>query len=112
MKRRLSSVRLFMMWADGVAVISASRIVAESSPETIGGRDHEKAVIAFRLPQGVAVGDIPLPRGAARDVTEGRVSFETETATRDVARLVAWAAGRGEELEELTVWRPTSVDAY
>jgi len=98
--------------ADRVAVINAGRIVAEGSPETIGGRDHEKAVIAFRLPQGVAVGDIPLPRGAAHDEKEGRVTFETETPTRDMARLVAWAAGRGEELEGLTVSRPTLEDTY
>jgi ABC-2 type transport system ATP-binding protein len=97
--------------ADRVAVISAGRIVAEGSPETIGGRDHEKAVIGFRLPQGVAVGDVPLPGGTAQ-VEKGRMTFETETPTRDVARLVAWAAGRAEELEGLTVSRPTLEDAY
>jgi ABC-2 type transport system ATP-binding protein len=98
--------------ADRVAVIGAGRILAEGSPETIGGRDHEKAVIAFRLPQGVAVGDVPLAPGAAQHEKEGRVTFETETPTRDVARLVTWAAGRGEELDGLTVSRPTLEDAY
>jgi len=98
--------------ADRVAVISAGRIVAEGSPETIGGRDHVNAVVGFRLPQSVAVDDVPLPRGVAFDEKDGRVTFETEAPTRDVARLVAWAAGRGEELEGLTVSRPTLEDAY
>ena len=112
MTRRVSSVRLFMMWTDHLAVISIGRVLAEGSPERIGGRDHEKAVIAFRLPHGVAAGDVPFPRGTAHDEKEGRVTFETETPTRDVARLATWAAGRGEELEWLTVSRPTLQDAY
>jgi ABC-2 type transport system ATP-binding protein len=98
--------------ADRVAVITAGRILAEGSPETIGGRDLVKAVIAFRLPQGVEAGDVPLPRGAALDERHGRVSFETEAPTRDIASLVAWAAGRSEELEGLTVSRPTLEDTY
>src|SRR5262249_10239571 len=98
--------------ADRVAVISAGRIVAEGSPQTIGGRDHEKAVITFRLPQGVAAGEVPLPQGTAHDEKEGRLTFETETPTRDVARRVAWAAACGEDLEGLIVSRPTLDEAF
>src|SRR5262245_48631411 len=101
-----------MTWTDRVAVKNVGRIVAEGSPETIGGRNQERAVIGFRLPQDVVVGDVPLPRRATHAEREGRVTFESETPTRDVARLVAWAAGGGEEVEGLTVSRPTLEDAY
>jgi ABC-2 type transport system ATP-binding protein len=40
------------------------------------------------------------------------VAFRTATPTADLAPLVAWAAARGEELEGLTVTRPSLEDVY
>jgi ABC-2 type transport system ATP-binding protein len=45
-------------------------------------------------------------------VQRGVVQFRTATPTRDLAPLLAWAAGRGMELEHLTVSRPTLEDVY
>ncbi len=45
--------------ADRVAVINAGRIVAEGTPEALGGRDVGEATIRFRLPFGTAVPDLP-----------------------------------------------------
>lgn len=56
---------------------------------------------------------IPLPRAADLDIAaDGRVRFTTETPTRDLAALTAWAAARVEELDALTVARPSLEDMY
>jgi ABC-2 type transport system ATP-binding protein len=107
--------------ADRVAVIAAGRIAAEGTPETIGGRDVAKAIVEFRLPPGVNPevnpgvdpSSIPLPRSADLDIgADGRVRFTTETPTGDLAAVTAWAAARGEELEGLTVTRPSLEEMY
>ncbi len=96
--------------ADRVAVIAAGLIAAEGSPESIGGRDVGAALVAFRAPAGVPVGELPLPGG--EDASNGRISFSTATPTLDLAPLMAWASERGLELEGLTVTRPTLEDVY
>jgi energy-coupling factor transporter ATP-binding protein EcfA2 len=50
--------------ADRVAIMAAGRIVAQGSPESLGGRDVAEAEVSFRLPPGVALADLP---GELRD---------------------------------------------
>ena len=38
--------------ADRVAVIAAGKIVADGTPETLAGRDHDAALVRFRMPRG------------------------------------------------------------
>jgi ABC-2 type transport system ATP-binding protein len=106
--------------ADRVVVIARGRVIAEGTPDSLGRDGH--AVVSFRLPacrQGIprsaggpsADSDgLPLPEAARieRDV----VTFETATPTRALAPLLTWAAGRGMELEGLSVGRPTLEDVY
>jgi ABC-2 type transport system ATP-binding protein len=98
--------------ADKVAIIASGLIVAEGSPESLGGRDVAEAVISFRLPDGVAVADLPgeLPDGLQRH--EDRVLLRTGAPTRTLHLLTGWALARGEELEALTVARPSLEDVY
>jgi ABC-2 type transport system ATP-binding protein len=96
--------------ADRVAVIAAGQIVAEGTPDTLAGRDVGDAVVSFRTPDGLGASDLPLPVGAER--SNGRVSFSSQTPTRDLAPLVAWATERGLELEGLTVTRRSLEDVY
>ena len=98
--------------ADKVAIIAGGLIVAEGSPESLGGRDVAEAVISFRLPDGVAVADLPggLPDGLQRH--EDRVLLRTGAPTRTLNLLTGWALARGEELEALTVARPSLEDVY
>jgi ABC-2 type transport system ATP-binding protein len=96
--------------ADRVAVIAGGRIVAEGEPDEIGVRGDRSAIVGFRLPDGVGVEDLPVGNATLRH--DGHVTLESETPTRDVAALTAWAAGRGTELEGLTVSRPTLEDVY
>jgi ABC-2 type transport system ATP-binding protein len=98
--------------ADRVAIIAAGRIVAQGSPESLGGRDVAEAVISFRLPDGASLADLPgdLPDGIRRE--EDRVLLRTTTPTRAVHALTGWALARGEELEALAVTRPSLEDVY
>jgi ABC-2 type transport system ATP-binding protein len=96
--------------ADRVAVIAAGQIVAEGTPDTLAGRDVGDAVVSFRTPDGVSASELPLPDAAER--SNGRVTFNSATPTRDLAPLVAWASERGLELEGLTVTRRSLEDVY
>ena len=55
---------------------------------------------------------LPLPAGAEVERRDGRIAFRTAAPTRDLAPLVAWAADRGVELDDLTVPRPSLEDVY
>jgi ABC-2 type transport system ATP-binding protein len=98
--------------ADRVAVIANGRMIAEGTPDTLGRGAGEAAVVAFQLPDGVELAELPLPRGAELEPRERRLSLRTTTPTRDLAPLLAWAAERDTELEGLTVTRPSLEDVY
>jgi ABC-2 type transport system ATP-binding protein len=76
--------------ADRVAVIVAGHVVADSTPSTLGGRDHAAAIVRWV---------------EADEVHELR----TGNPTRAVAELSARLGG---EVPELTVTRPTLEDVY
>jgi ABC-2 type transport system ATP-binding protein len=94
--------------ADRVAVINDGRIVAEGTPDTLGGRHTAGSVIKFSLPSD-AVSDFPFPRlEAGNDVVEIR----SDEPTRDLHTLTSWALDRGIDLGGLTVAHPTLEDVY
>jgi ABC-2 type transport system ATP-binding protein len=95
-----------------VAIIAAGRIVAEGSPESLGGRDVAEAEISFRLPVGAALADLPGELGNGIRQDEGRVLLRSAAPTRDLHVLTGWAVARGEELEALAVTRPSLEDVY
>jgi ABC-2 type transport system ATP-binding protein len=45
--------------ADRITVLCAGRIVAEGTPQTLGGRDHMATAISFTLPDLVPARDLP-----------------------------------------------------
>ena len=45
--------------ADNVAIILDGRIVAEGTPDMLGGRDHALSDIAFRPPAGSSLAELP-----------------------------------------------------
>jgi ABC-2 type transport system ATP-binding protein len=95
--------------ADRIAVISAGSIVAEGTPETLGGRQQADATIKFTLPAGTSASDLPIQPVSALD---GRVVFSTHEPTRLLNELTSWAIEQGVELESLAVERPTLEDVY
>ena len=94
--------------ADRIAIIDHGRIVAEGTPETLGGRDGG-AVIRFSLPAGSTVEDLPLPGGRANG---SMVEVEAVSPTRALHELTAWALAKGVELDNLEVDRPSLEDVY
>jgi ABC-2 type transport system ATP-binding protein len=98
--------------ADRVAVIAGGRIVATGTPDSLGGRDVAHAVITFRLPRGSAIADLPDVTGLVAGRGDGEVIVRTDTPTQVLLVLAGWALARGDELEALTVVRPTLEDAY
>jgi ABC-2 type transport system ATP-binding protein len=95
--------------ADRVVVIAAGRIVAEGTPDSIGGRADADAQIRFLLPAGVTLSDLPL---AATVEAGGMVLAVTAEPTKALQRLTTWSLERGGELEALSVTRPSLEDVY
>ena len=99
--------------ADRIAVISAGRIVAEGTPRTLGGREHMTSTICFTLPAGLSVRDLP---GGLRPLAErGRddsTVLRSESPLVHVQMLADWALGRGLDLPDLDVHRPSLEEVY
>src|SRR5215211_1421748 len=98
--------------ADRVAILAAGRVVASGTPDSLGGRDEGEAQIAFRLPAGTTVADLPPDLPGRPGPHEDRVQLRTTEPTRALHVLTTWALARGEELEALTVTRPSLEDVY
>jgi len=78
--------------ADRVVVLSRGKVIAEGTPSSLAAAAGE-AVVSYR---------------AGADV----VRLRTKTPTADLAPILTAAAERGEELEGLTVTRPSLEDVY
>jgi ABC-2 type transport system ATP-binding protein len=94
--------------ADRVAVIARGHIVAEGTPDTIGGRADAAARIRFVLPAGVGADRLPV----AASLENGHVEVRTEDEVRVLHQLTGWALDNGVSLEQLTVERPSLEDVY
>ena len=99
--------------ADRIAVIVGGRIVAEGTPQTLGGRDRMTTAVRFSLPDGVVLDDLPDDLAAHAEVGGRRsVLIRTEHPLTCVRALAEWAAGRGIDLPDLDVRRPSLEDVY
>jgi ABC-2 type transport system ATP-binding protein len=98
--------------ADRIAVIAGGRIVAEGTPRSLGGRNRMAATIRFTLPDGTGADELPPDLRALLAGEDGRVTLATETPLVHVAALAEWAPGRGIDLPDLDVRRPTLEDVY
>ncbi len=103
--------------ADRVAIIKDGRIVAQGKPAELAGGDRVTTTIAFRLPGGVGVGELPVEiaglavEHGAMDQA-GRIQVASRQPVRHLAELCRWALERGVELEGLEALRPTLEDVY
>jgi ABC-2 type transport system ATP-binding protein len=95
--------------ADRVTIIAGGEIVAAGTPEDLGDRGNQPATITFRLPAGVAVGEVP---GRGEVGESGEVILSTTSPVAALNELTGWALGRGVELDGLEVTRPTLEDIY
>ena len=95
--------------ADRIAVIAGGQIVAEGTPATLGGRNSMAATISFTLPDGA---ELPADLAALVTGDGARVTLRTATPLVHVRALADWALGRGLDLPDLDVTRPTLEDVY
>jgi ABC-2 type transport system ATP-binding protein len=99
--------------ADRIAVLAAGRIAADGPPDTLAGRDRAPATIAFTLPPGASLDDLPPELGAVPGDDGGRrVALRTESPLEELELLARWARERGLPLDDLTVERPRLEDIY
>jgi ABC-2 type transport system ATP-binding protein len=101
--------------ADRVAIIAGGRIVAEGTPQELTRRDQRHTTIRFRLPDGVAAGElpgglVPKPDGAAP--ATGEISVQANDPVRALNALTSWALERGVALDGLEVRQPNLEDVY
>jgi ABC-2 type transport system ATP-binding protein len=95
--------------SDRVAVMNAGRIVAEGTPQSLGGRDLGDVVIRFRLPAGVDPGQLPIPAQAGRG---GNFELRTDREIEALAALTTWALRESVRITGLTIERLTLEDVY
>jgi ABC-2 type transport system ATP-binding protein len=94
--------------ADRATIIVAGRIIASGPPDTLG-RETATTEVRFRLPDGVALAELPAD-GADHD---GRnVIIRTGEPIRLLNELTGWALGRGVDLPGLDVGAPSLEDVY
>ncbi len=98
--------------ADRVAVIAAGEIVAEGTPETLGGRDRAVSDISFVLSPSMAVSELPDELAPLAQVREGRVHITAIEPARPLFALTRWALENDLDLPDLTVARPSLEQVY
>ncbi|MEU9046288.1 MULTISPECIES: ABC transporter ATP-binding protein [unclassified Kitasatospora] len=92
--------------ADRVAVIAAGQIVAEGTPDSLGGRDAVRPKLRYRLPTGV------FPPEGLGVPADGLVEFSPDDLTAALHRLTGWSLENRVTLDELQIVRPTLEDVY
>jgi ABC-2 type transport system ATP-binding protein len=99
--------------ADRITVLSAGHIVAEGTPQTLGGRDHMTTAISFTLPDHVQARDLPPGLSPlAGPGPCGSTVVHSESPLAHLRMLGDWALGRGFDLPDLDVHRPTLEEVY
>jgi ABC-2 type transport system ATP-binding protein len=95
--------------ADRIVIVGSGRVVAEGTPDDLGGRDTAALQLRFRLPEGVD--PALLPFAVTRD-KHGAFELSTTDDLRVLHRLTGWALDNGVELEGLVASRPSLEDTY
>ena len=99
--------------ADRITVLSAGHIVAEGTPQTLGGRDHMTTAISFTLPDHVQAHDLPPGLSPlTKPGPGGSTVVHSECPLVHLQMLGNWALGRGFDLPDLDVHRPTLEEVY
>jgi ABC-2 type transport system ATP-binding protein len=93
--------------ADRIVIMSNGRIVAEGSPDEIGGRVDRGATVRFRV-----AASLPVPPMGAELADDGTWFFTSTDPTSDLHQLTGWAISHGGRLDALSVTPPSLEDVY
>ncbi|HEX6338371.1 MAG TPA: ABC transporter ATP-binding protein [Jiangellaceae bacterium] len=97
--------------ADRVVVMAHGRLVAEGTTTQLADRLGARAVISFRVPDGMEPSALPEVSGEV-DVLDPVVEVRTAQPTQDLRALTGWALERNTYLVALSVSRPRLEDVY
>jgi ABC-2 type transport system ATP-binding protein len=95
--------------ADRIVIIGSGQVVAQGTPDDLGGRDTAALQLRFRLPDGVDPAALPVPVTRAK---HGFYELSTIDDLRVLHQLTGWALDNGVELEGLVASRPSLEDTY
>ncbi len=95
--------------ADRVAVIVAGEIVAEGTPQTLGGRNTAPVEIRFQQLPGM---DLRLPGGPIMQSDGHRITIQTTEPVTTLGALLDWARTQRCDLPGLEVRPPGLEDIY
>jgi ABC-2 type transport system ATP-binding protein len=96
--------------ATRAAILVRGRIAATGSPDDLARGAGLGTEIRFRLPAGVAAGDLPANANARAE--NGLVTMRTTEPVRTLHELTGWALERGLDLAGLDVGQPSLEDVY
>ncbi|HWC36093.1 MAG TPA: ABC transporter ATP-binding protein [Mycobacteriales bacterium] len=95
--------------ADNIVVIGAGQVVAQGTPDTLGGRDTAAVHIRFRLPDGVDPASLPVTVAVDQ---HGFCELTTSDDIKVLNLLTGWSLKRDIRLEGLVATRPSLEDIY
>jgi ABC-2 type transport system ATP-binding protein len=98
--------------ADRILILSAGRIVAEGTAETIGDRASAATIIRFTLPEDVMPDDVPPVAGTMTSDGNRRVEISTQDPMPALGVLSSWAARGGYPLSDISVHRSSLEEIY
>ena len=99
--------------ADRIVIIADGLIVAEGTPDEIGGRGVAPGVVSFLLPPGTTIADLPaLPTGAQVEDRDGHVHVTSGELVATTHVITGWALAQGIDLAGFRAERPTLEDTY
>jgi ABC-2 type transport system ATP-binding protein len=99
--------------ADRIIIIANGLVVAEGTPDDIGGRGKAPGVVTFVLPSGLSANDLPrLPTGTTARVEADLVHISAPDLVRASHAITGWAIERDLDLAGFRAERPTLEDTY
>ncbi len=98
--------------ADRILILAAGRIVAEGTPETIGGRHTDASVITFTMPDGQGADQLPPLPVPASFQAGGRAEIVAPEPMPVLYALSSWAVEHDLKIPDISVQRPSLEDVY
>lgn len=97
--------------ADRIMILAAGKIVAEGTPQTIGGRAAGTTLISFTVPEGVQLPALPGQAGQP-ETARGRVEIAVDDPMPALHAFTEWALAHDIRPENFSVLRPSLEDIY
>ena len=98
--------------ADKVVIIAKGQIVAQGTPETLGGRDSAATQITFSISSTADLERCPVTHTVESRENMSFVTIESTSPVEDLSELTKWWLGSGISPGNLNVSQPSLEDMY